>query len=35
MQDDGYEILDITHTTVQGQGVFGSKEGFHSLIRYK
>ncbi|MHC8518388.1 hypothetical protein [Weissella confusa] len=35
MQDDGYEILDVTHTTVQNQGVFGSKEGFHSLIRYR
>lgn len=35
MQDDGYEILDVTHTTLQGQGIFGSKEGFHSLITYK
>ena len=35
MQDDGYEIIDITHTAIKGQGVFGSKEGFHSLITYK
>lgn len=35
MQKAGYEIKDITHTTLKNQGLFGDMEGFHSLITYK
>ncbi len=35
MQKDGYEIVNIEHTTVQNQGVLKNMEGFHTLITYK
>lgn len=35
MQDDGYEIIDIKFNSIQGQGITGSMEGFHTLITYK
>jgi len=35
MQDDGYEIIDFKLTTLKGQGVFGSLEGYSTLIVYK
>lgn len=35
MQHDGYEILDIKLNSIQGQGLSGQMEGFHTLITYK
>lgn len=35
MQNDGYEILDIEHSTLKNQGIFGEMEGFHTLITYR
>ncbi|MFT9267041.1 hypothetical protein [Oenococcus sp.] len=35
MQEDGYKIVAIEHTTLQNQGLFKSMEGFHTLITYK
>lgn len=35
MQNDGYEILDIKFNSIQGQGLSGQMEGFHTLIVYK
>ena len=35
MQRDGYEIIDIKFTTLQGQGISGVNEGFNTLIMYK
>lgn len=35
MQNDGYEILDVKFNSVQGQGLTGTMEGFHTLITYK
>lgn len=35
MQDDGYEILDVKFNSIQGQGLTGQMEGFHTLITYK
>lgn len=35
MQNDGYEILDIKFNSIQGQGLSGQMEGFHTLIIYK
>jgi hypothetical protein len=35
MQSDGYEIVDIKLSSLTGQGLTGSMEGFHTLILYK
>ena len=35
MQDDGYEILDVKINSIQGQGLTGSMEGFHTLVTYR
>lgn len=35
MQVDGYEILDVKFNSIQGQGLSGSSEGFHTLIMYR
>lgn len=35
MQNDGYEILDVKFNSIQGQGLSGQMEGFHTLITYK
>jgi uncharacterized tellurite resistance protein B-like protein len=35
MQKDGYEIVDIKFNSIQGQGLTGQMEGFHTLITYK
>lgn len=35
MQCDGYEIIDIKFNSIQGQGLSGQMEGFHTLIVYK
>ncbi|MCU6748546.1 hypothetical protein OCV51_12935 [Faecalicatena acetigenes] len=35
MQDDGYEILDVKFNSIQGQGLTGQMEGFHTLVTYK
>ncbi|WP_419058141.1 hypothetical protein [Enorma massiliensis] len=35
MQDDGYEILDVKFNSIQGQGLTGSMEGFHTLVMYR
>ena len=35
MQDDGYEIIDLKLTNLKGQGIFGSLEGYSTLIVYK
>lgn len=35
MQADGYEILDVKFNSIQGQGLSGQMEGFHTLITYK
>lgn len=35
MQRDGYEIINVEHTTVKGQGTLEVMEGFHTLITYK
>lgn len=35
MQDDGYEIVDVKFNSIQGQGLTGSMEGFHTLILYR
>ncbi|MGO3731578.1 MAG: hypothetical protein ACTJHC_00220 [Vagococcus sp.] len=35
MQNDGYEIVDIKLNSIQGQGLSGQMEGFHTLITYK
>lgn len=35
MQNDGYEILDIKFNSIQGQGLSGQMEGFHTLITYR
>lgn len=35
LQKDGYEIVDIKFDSLQGQGITGTAEGFHTLILYK
>lgn len=35
MQADGYEIIDVKFNSIQGQGLSGQMEGFHTLITYK
>lgn len=35
LQDDGYEIVDIKFNSIQGQGISGMEEGFHTLILYR
>ena len=35
MQDDGYEIVDVKFNSIQGQGLTGNMEGFHTLILYR
>lgn len=35
LQRDGYEIVDIKFDSLQGQGITGITEGFHTLILYK
>lgn len=35
MQADGYEIIDVKFNSIQGQGLTGQMEGFHTLITYK
>lgn len=35
MQLDGYIILDVKFNSIQGQGLTGNAEGFHTLITYK
>ncbi len=35
MQDDGYEIIDVKFNSLQGQGITGQMEGFHTLVTYK
>ena len=35
MQKEGYEIIAVTHSTLQNQGIGGIAEGFHTLVTYK
>lgn len=35
MQQDGFEILDVKFNSIQGQGLTGQMEGFHTLITYR
>jgi hypothetical protein len=35
MQEMGYEIVRVEHSTTQNQGLFKNMEGFHTLITYK
>lgn len=35
MQFDGYEIIDVKFNSMQGQGLSGQMEGFHTLIMYR
>ena len=35
IQRDGYEIIDVKFNSIQGQGLTGQNEGFHTLITYK
>ena len=35
MQEDNYEIIDVKFNSMQGQGLSGQMEGFHTLITYK
>lgn len=35
MQADGYQILDVKFNSIQGQGLSGQMEGFHTLITYR
>ncbi|GAB6169684.1 hypothetical protein JCM1393_21440 [Clostridium carnis] len=35
LQKDGYEIIDVKFNSIQGQGLTGQNEGFHTLITYK
>lgn len=35
LQSKGYEIVDIKFNSMQGQGLTGNLEGFHTLIMYR
>lgn len=35
MQQEGFEIIDVKFNSIQGQGITGQMEGFHTLITYR
>lgn len=35
MQDDVCEIVDVKLSSIQGQGLTDSMEGFHALMLYR
>lgn len=35
MQKDGFQIIDVKFNSIQGQGLTGTREGFHTLITYR
>lgn len=35
LQKAGYQVLDVKFNSIQGQGLAGNMEGFHTLITYR
>lgn len=35
LKKDGFEIIDVKFNSIQGQGLTGQMEGFHTLITYR